>query len=639
MGIEKFRIVLILVSVFTFNLISNQSLAQDSVKSEEINGYIYFQPNFGVSQYFGDVNKNNYWNQNPRFAFGAVLGYQPSPVFGFRGQFLKADLYSKRSDQNEEFYSNLWDAALNVTINVNAIFAKTYKTQFLNFYLFSGAGLASYKSTLENIKPREVVYQHSERQNKIYFPIGGGVSYRLNPHVSINLEYGDHIIFKSGSLDFIAGGKKNNQYSYTSLGIQIKYNGIDTDGDGIKDKKDACPDVPGKIDLVGCPDKDNDGIADKDDLCPEIAGISKFKGCPDTDGDDIPDKDDACPDIKGLAQFAGCPDTDGDGIPDKDDACPDQAGKKELHGCLDTDGDGIIDSQDACPTEAGKKELNGCPDRDNDGVADKDDKCPDVAGIKEAAGCPDRDGDGINDNDDACPDIKGLAQFAGCPDTDGDGIPDKDDACPEEAGKKKLKGCPDKDGDGIADKDDKCPDVAGSIEFNGCPDSDGDGIIDNEDLCPYVKGLAKYSGCPDTDGDGIPDNKDECPDIAGKAAFKGCPVAAKDLLLAKTVYFYLDEIFVIEKYIVDLENIAVFMNDHPNATISISGYADDNGTAQNNFRLSLDRVDNIINYLKARGMKSSKIQKYFFGKTKPVPDAKSNGGSSLNRRVTIVITE
>ena len=86
-------------------------------------------------------------------------------------------------------------------------------------------------------------------------------------------------------------------------------------------------------------------------------------GNTDRDKDGIPDKEDACPDVPGLPEFQGCPDTDGDGIPDKDDQCPDVAGPKENNGCPwpDTDGDGILDKDDACPTVPGLPEYNGCP--------------------------------------------------------------------------------------------------------------------------------------------------------------------------------------------------------------------------------------------------------------------------------------
>ncbi|TBX71095.1 OmpA family protein [Flavobacterium silvisoli] len=148
-----------------------------------------------------------------------------------------------------------------------------------------------------------------------------------------------------------------------------------------------------------------------------FAGLVFKFGGKDTDGDGIYDKDDACPEVAGLKQFNGCPDTDGDGIADKDDACPEIAGPAEFNGCPDTDGDGIADKDDACPEVAGLKSLGGCPDADGDGITDKADKCPDVKGPKENGGCPwpDRDGDGVLDKDDKCPDVKGTAANNGCP--------------------------------------------------------------------------------------------------------------------------------------------------------------------------------------------------------------------------------
>ena len=147
------------------------------------------------------------------------------------------------------------------------------------------------------------------------------------------------------------------------------------------------------------------------------AGLTVRFGGTDTDGDGIYDKNDACPEVFGLEAFNGCPDTDGDGIEDSKDACPNEPGLAELNGCPDTDGDGVIDSEDDCPTVKGLKSLNGCPDADNDGVADKDDKCPNVAGPAANDGCPwpDTDGDGVLDKDDQCPDVKGTVANKGCP--------------------------------------------------------------------------------------------------------------------------------------------------------------------------------------------------------------------------------
>ncbi len=188
----------------------------------------------------------------------------------------------------------------------------------------------------------------------------------------------------------------------------------DTDGDGVFDHEDRCPQEFGYIMYQGCkealegeeneaaslakkdttdnPDWDNDGILNEDDDCPRVSGDIENKGCPaDADKDGVYDKDDSCPTIAGLAENKGCPDDrDGDGIADNDDRCPTEAGVKENGGCPnDADKDGIYDRLDKCPNIAGTAQNSGCPaDTDKDGVYDKDDKCPDVAGVKERNGCP-----------------------------------------------------------------------------------------------------------------------------------------------------------------------------------------------------------------------------------------------------------
>ena len=105
----------------------------------------------------------------------------------------------------------------------------------------------------------------------------------------------------------------------------------DSDGDGVGDSKDKCPNTPKgvKVDSVGCPiDSDGDGVPDYLDKCPNTPNGVKVdgNGCPiDTDGDGVPDYLDKCPNTpKGVqVDAAGCPiDTDGDGVPDYLDKCP-----------------------------------------------------------------------------------------------------------------------------------------------------------------------------------------------------------------------------------------------------------------------------------------------------------------------------
>jgi OOP family OmpA-OmpF porin len=104
----------------------------------------------------------------------------------------------------------------------------------------------------------------------------------------------------------------------------------------------------------------------------------------DSDGDGVVDSRDTCPDTpKGVQVDAnGCPlDSDGDGVPDYRDKCPDtpKGAKVDADGCeikaavpetmpapmapLDSDNDGVPDSMDKCPdTPAGTRvDHTGCP--------------------------------------------------------------------------------------------------------------------------------------------------------------------------------------------------------------------------------------------------------------------------------------
>ena len=105
----------------------------------------------------------------------------------------------------------------------------------------------------------------------------------------------------------------------------------------------------------------------------------------DSDGDGLADIHDKCPEEPGRPVLSGCPDSDFDGIADAYDKCPDVMGRADLGGCPDRDRDGIADNEDMCPHEPGP--LNGCPDRDSDGIADADDPCPRTPG-ENGRGCP-----------------------------------------------------------------------------------------------------------------------------------------------------------------------------------------------------------------------------------------------------------
>lgn len=161
----------------------------------------------------------------------------------------------------------------------------------------------------------------------------------------------------------------------------------DSDEDGIADKHDNCPDEAGVAENDGCPDAEDKEDMNGDDVNGDNMGGDNMNDSSklDSDGDGVPDDIDECPDGAGTVQSKGCPDADGDGVPDKIDPCPNAIGP---NGCPDGDGDGVADKDDRCPGLSGSIAAGGCPDTDNDGVPDPSDKCPATFGPASNFGCP-----------------------------------------------------------------------------------------------------------------------------------------------------------------------------------------------------------------------------------------------------------
>jgi hypothetical protein len=231
----------------------------------------------------------------------------------------------------------------------------------------------------------------------------GGVRQRLGPHLYLRaefeVEYAPVEIYHTENLN---------------VGLTWNWGGgspADSDGDGVLDLRDRCPDTP-KGALVdkhdGCPwDLDLDGVMEGIDRCvdtPRGWPVDET-GCPlDSDADGVPDGADKCADTpKGAIVTAdGCPtDSDGDTVLDGIDRCPDtpkgalvDGPDRETAGCPhDTDNDGVVDGVDECPlTPAGATvDARGCPkDSDGDKVFDGIDPCPDTPpGAKiDREGCP-----------------------------------------------------------------------------------------------------------------------------------------------------------------------------------------------------------------------------------------------------------
>jgi outer membrane protein OmpA-like peptidoglycan-associated protein len=197
--------------------------------------------------------------------------------------------------------------------------------------------------------------------NEANYNVELGARFSVTPNLSLNISTGVQIS-PNDWLDDKAIGTNNDLFFTVLGGISYSFlTEFDTDGDGVIDADDACPNTAAgiKVDEFGCPiDTDNDGVPDYQDNCsgtPQNVRVDA-SGCPsDSDNDGVPDYTDICPDTpNGIAvDELGCPyDLDADGIPDYMDKCPDTPYSVEVnnYGCpLDSDLDGVPDYLDQCP--------------------------------------------------------------------------------------------------------------------------------------------------------------------------------------------------------------------------------------------------------------------------------------------------
>lgn len=170
------------------------------------------------------------------------------------------------------------------------------------------------------IKPYLFTSLHLNGNNRRWYasvPVGVGVRYQRE-NVAISLQSGISMFTDAAS----------SRNAITSLGLYVPISRRkaapapklikDTDGDGLVDEMDKCPELAGDIANLGCPlyakkaednDRDKDGVVDAKDKCPDTYGELSNSGCPatDRDGDGVFDHLDVCPDVKGAVSNGGCP--------------------------------------------------------------------------------------------------------------------------------------------------------------------------------------------------------------------------------------------------------------------------------------------------------------------------------------------
>lgn len=268
---------------------------------------------------------------------------------------------------------------------------------------------------------------------------------------------------------------------------------LDTDGDGVPDTLDNCPDEP-NADQVN---SDGDSLGDACDNCPFGSNPSQH----DQDGDGVGDPCDNCLQKANPTQA----NSDSDGLGDLCDNCPLLFNPQQA----DMDGDGVGDLCDNCQAHPNPLQEDG----DADGFGDACDNCPAQPNLDQS----DWDGDSIGDGCDNCVTLWNADQT----DSDGDGVGEPCDLCPHFPDPAQT----DADGDGVGDGCDNCPALPNADQLDTdadnlgdqCdPNDDDDGLNDPDDYWPTIHNIELLYDPFDGSGPGwLPEGGDWMLDVGG----------------------------------------------------------------------------------------------------------------------------
>lgn len=415
----------------------------------------------------------------------------------------------------------------------------------------------------------------------------------------------------------------------------------------------------------------------------------------DSDGDGVPDASDACPDRKGVASpdsvRNGCPSTrekvvlvpDADGhvgAVEVDDGhhkvLLDQA-----YASTEVGEDGTV--QPVPPTKAEAVErsiaalartmaaLHPVPDRDHDGIGDARDACPDRPGV--ASTDPFRDG---------CP--KASERVMVVPDTDGhvggvevnDGksvtVLDRAYATAEvgEDGRARRVPSPpvdaversiaqlagalppsDRDGDGVDDAHDACPDRSGPASadpaHNGCPlavekvvvlpDADGHvGAVEVDDGRTKTL-LDQAYATAEVGADGRARKLESTPAEVGQ---KFGPAMAAQPEGARIILYFNQRAEPVRDLTGPITTIVAELKGRTNYRVEVIGHTDQTGSERANRRIGLQRARVIAARLIAAGVPKNRVRAISKGSSEPAVIVQDRRvAEPRNRRVEVWVRD
>ncbi|WDF55201.1 OmpA family protein [Mucilaginibacter sp. KACC 22063] len=254
---------------------------------------------------------NDYTNWKASYGYGASLRWQLAHSFGIQGDFnggrLKGnnqDAVGGFRDDRRSFQTDFYSGTISGVVNVATIDYLRRKNA-INFFVKAGAGLVWYNPTYVTANGNSYAFQNSDGSNhyvkSLVIPVGVGVKFRLSDAWALNLGYTENFTDDDWLDALQRGYPTKDKYSYGYAGLEwtigskskpnldwvnpvaMMYDELydaalrqevealkgrvtnvenavndlkkDSDGDGVSDQFDKCPNTPAGtvVDGAGCP--------------------------------------------------------------------------------------------------------------------------------------------------------------------------------------------------------------------------------------------------------------------------------------------------------------------------------------------------------------------------------------------------
>ncbi|WP_460678785.1 OmpA family protein [Mucilaginibacter koreensis] len=257
--------------------------------------------------------KQDFVTPNEQWGYGGYVKYQLLPALGFQADFFKGHLQGTTPQQPTNLVKFRTDIKYAVDLSANITIANInwrHNHGAIQPYVTVGGGSIAYAPKLYTADGRTVQYNSDGRNiNQFYIPLGVGLKVGLAP--GINLDLGYQVNFMDGdNIDGYTYGGRNDQFAYAHAGLEFalgkrskpqlaNHNPVSSMRTEYLSKTNALAGELAQQRMM------NEQL--RNDLNTTNANLARLTA--DTDGDGVPDAYDKCPNTQRGVKVdgSGCP--------------------------------------------------------------------------------------------------------------------------------------------------------------------------------------------------------------------------------------------------------------------------------------------------------------------------------------------